>query len=96
MNYCAEITYEGRFVLAEFPDCPGCQTFVEVGEDFLAAATEALNVWLESLLDHGEVPPMPRYQSDFVVPVGTLTGAALEFIWSIEANKRYIVTAGKD
>lgn len=57
--YPAVITTEGRHTLAEFPDCPGCQTFIEPGEDILAIAQEALEGWLESYLAHGEAPPAP-------------------------------------
>jgi len=60
MQYAAKISHEGKHVLAEFPDCPGCQTFVERGADIAAAAHEALEGWLESMLANGEVPPRPR------------------------------------
>lgn len=49
----------GRFETGEFPDCPGCQTFVEAGEDLQSAAAEALQGWLESVLAEGEAPPRP-------------------------------------
>lgn len=69
MQYRARITLEGNQRLAEFPDCPGCQTFVGPGEDIAAAAAEALEVWLESHLAHGEVPPAPRARSGLPVRV---------------------------
>jgi predicted RNase H-like HicB family nuclease/DNA-binding XRE family transcriptional regulator len=60
MRYAVYISQEGKFWLAEFPDCPGCQTFTERGEDLPAAAQEALEGWLEAHLEHGKVPPKPR------------------------------------
>ena len=45
--------------MAEFPDCPGCQTFASAGEDILTAAREALEGWLEVHLEEGDLPPVP-------------------------------------
>ena len=59
MRYRAIIYREGRFTLAEFPDCPGCQTFAEPGEDIAERAREALEGWLEAHLVVGEAPPRP-------------------------------------
>ena len=59
MQYQAIVRWEGNARLAEFPDCPGCQTFVDGNEDLTAAATEALEGWLEAELQAGRVPPMP-------------------------------------
>ncbi len=33
VHYTAVVTKEGKQTLAEFPGCPGCQTFVDPGED---------------------------------------------------------------
>ena len=33
MRYTAVVTKEGKQTLAEFPGCPGCQTFADPGED---------------------------------------------------------------
>jgi antitoxin HicB len=60
MHYVAVVKREGNRRLVEFPDCPGCQTFVEAGEDALAAASEALEGWLEAHLIRGGVPPALR------------------------------------
>ena len=38
MQYYAYIRREGRHVLAEFPDCPGCQTFGTADDIKLAAS----------------------------------------------------------
>jgi DNA-binding XRE family transcriptional regulator/predicted RNase H-like HicB family nuclease len=59
MRYAAVITKEGRNTLAEFPDCPGCQTFAEPGESIAAQAEDALSGWLEAHLATGDVPPRP-------------------------------------
>ena len=48
MRYAALTHREGRHTLAEFPDCPGCQTFAESGQDIAEQAREALEGWLES------------------------------------------------
>ena len=59
MQYLAELSQEGPYTLIEFPDAPGCQTFVEQGEDVEAAAREALEGWLEAYLVEGLTPPEP-------------------------------------
>ena len=59
MHYVAYIAREGKNLLAEFPDCPGCQTFAGSGDDLAAAAREALEGWLEAHLATGRVPPRP-------------------------------------
>lgn len=60
MFYTAYVSREGRQVLAEFPDCPGCQTFADSGDELPAAAREALEGWLEAHLVDGQVPPEPK------------------------------------
>jgi predicted RNase H-like HicB family nuclease/DNA-binding XRE family transcriptional regulator len=59
MRYKAMITKEGRATLAHFPDCPGCQTQADPGEDVLQLAQEALEGWLEAHLVQGQLPPLP-------------------------------------
>lgn len=59
MEYPVLLTTEGNKTLAAFPDCPGCQTFAEPGEDILALAQEALEGWLAVGLEDGEAPPRP-------------------------------------
>lgn len=59
MEYSAVVTTEGKFTLAEFPDCPGCQTFAEEGESIEAVAADALDGWLVSNLGRGISPPRP-------------------------------------
>lgn len=59
MQYPAIVLNEGKHTLAEFPDCPGCQTFATAGEDIDGMAAEALAGWLAVGLEDGEVPPRP-------------------------------------
>lgn len=59
MQYVAHISREGSYVLAEFPDCPGCQTFAENADELPQAAKEALEGWLEAHLVGGRIPPRP-------------------------------------
>jgi predicted RNase H-like HicB family nuclease/DNA-binding XRE family transcriptional regulator len=60
MRYTAIVTRQGKQTLAEFPHCPGCQTFADPGEDILARAEEALAGWLEAHLVGGYAPPEPK------------------------------------
>ena len=60
MHYTAIVTKEGKQTLAEFPGCPGCQTFADPGEDIGARASEALLGWLEAHLVSGQAPPEPK------------------------------------
>lgn len=60
MEYGAKIYREDGSWLAEFPDCPGCQTFGDTKEHAVQMAEEALEGWLEANLIRGQVPPRPR------------------------------------
>ncbi len=89
MQYCAYISREGKHFLAEFPDCPGCQTFAENGDALAAAAREALEGWLEAHLVDGQVPPKPREHARAPagkrlarVPVRPGLAAALAIRWA--------------
>ena len=59
MRYPAVVTKEGKNVLAEFPTCPGCQTFAPRGRDIAHEAKEALELWLETNLQERILPPRP-------------------------------------
>jgi predicted RNase H-like HicB family nuclease/DNA-binding XRE family transcriptional regulator len=59
MHYVAFISREGKHLLAEFPTCPGCQTFADTADEIADAAREALEGWLEAHLVDGQVPPRP-------------------------------------
>jgi DNA-binding XRE family transcriptional regulator/predicted RNase H-like HicB family nuclease len=93
MHYVAYISKEGRHTLAEFPDCPGCQTFSD-GEDLAEAAREALEGWLEAHLVDGQVPPRPvdhttapKGVSVARVTVRAGLAAALEIRWARQEAK---------
>jgi predicted RNase H-like HicB family nuclease/DNA-binding XRE family transcriptional regulator len=58
VQYDAFIHREGSRWLAEFPDCPGCQTFA-TAQEIAAMAQEALEGWLEAHLAGGKVPRRP-------------------------------------
>jgi DNA-binding XRE family transcriptional regulator/predicted RNase H-like HicB family nuclease len=60
VRYTAIITKVGRQTLAEFPGCPGCQTFADPGEEIAGRAEEALIGWLEAHLVSGQAPPEPK------------------------------------
>src|SRR5438128_2026223 len=53
MQYVAVVKKEGNRRLVEFPDCPGCQTFAEAGEDPREVGRDALEGWLEAHLVRG-------------------------------------------
>ena len=59
MHYPATVSREGKFTLAFFPNCPGCQTQADPGERIEEQAAEALRGWLEAHLIDGEAPPRP-------------------------------------
>src|SRR5215510_10764054 len=91
MQYAAYISREGKHVLAEFPDCPGCQTFADNGDELGAAAHEALEGWLEAHLVDGQIPP--RSINRTTAPAGKKLAhivvrpglaAALEIRWARE------------
>lgn len=66
MKYLADVEREGTALVVTFPDCPGCLTQVDEGEDLYAMAREALEGWLEASLAHGEAPPRPRAAREIV------------------------------
>jgi antitoxin HicB len=78
MRYQAVVTKQGRATLAQFPDCPGCHTQADPGEDILELARDALEGWLEAHLVLGRVPPLaattrrraPAHARLVDVPVG--------------------------
>jgi HTH-type transcriptional regulator/antitoxin HipB len=89
MHYDAYIHREGKHVLAEFPDCPGCQTFVDSADELAAAAQEALEGWLEAHLVDGQIPTRPVERSGAPsgtklarIPVRAGLAAALTIRWA--------------
>jgi transcriptional regulator with XRE-family HTH domain/predicted RNase H-like HicB family nuclease len=59
MRYPAVVTKEGKNILANFPTCPGCQTFAPPGHDIEHEAAEALELWLETQLQERTLPARP-------------------------------------
>jgi DNA-binding XRE family transcriptional regulator/predicted RNase H-like HicB family nuclease len=59
MRYPAVVTKEGKNVLADFPTCPGCQTFAPPDHTIEHEAKEALELWLETHLQERMLPPRP-------------------------------------
>lgn len=59
MRYAANLKKERKYILAEFRDCPGCQTFAEPGTSIRDMASEALVGWLEATMAHGGIPSRP-------------------------------------
>lgn len=59
MYFLARITHEGNATLADFPDCPGCQTFARPPHTIATQAGEALAGWIEATLDSGDTIPRP-------------------------------------
>lgn len=84
MQYPAVITKEGKHILAEFPDCPGCQTFASPQEDIEQMASEALQGWLESHLANGEVPPLPSSRA----PRGKVLWVVVPAVLAAKVNLR--------
>ena len=60
MEYVARLAKDRRRTIITFPDCPGCETFAEPGEDSELVAREALEGWLEAHLKEGVAPPIPH------------------------------------
>jgi len=93
MRYLARTWTEGDATLAEFPDCPGCQTFADEGEDLAADAAEALQGWLEATMAGGDVPPRPsarlsprRGKGILPVDVPTRLAVKLSLRWARQAR----------
>ena len=87
MRYPAVVTKQGRNVLAEFPTCPGCQTYAPPGHDIAHEATEALELWLETHLQERKLPPRPprtfkaKKGEVLWVPVEPKLAVKLELRW---------------
>jgi DNA-binding XRE family transcriptional regulator/predicted RNase H-like HicB family nuclease len=88
MQYAARLTREGKNTLIDFPDCPGCQTFAEPGEDVGARAEEALAGWLEAHLVAGQAPTEPKRVRrrtagrSIEVPVAAKLAVKLQLRWA--------------
>jgi predicted RNase H-like HicB family nuclease/DNA-binding XRE family transcriptional regulator len=89
MHYDAYVSREGKHLLVEFPDCPGCQTFADSADALADAAQEALEGWLEAHLVDGQIPPRPISRSVAPpqkrlarIPVRVGLAAALTIRWA--------------
>lgn len=78
MFYRAQLTQEGERWLIEFPDCPGCQTFGNSREHAIERGQEALEGWLESMLDLRRVPPRPLTKEGVPVHINEKLSVALQ------------------
>lgn len=90
MEFAAKVTREGKYTLAEFPDCPGCQTFVEGRASIEVAAAEALAGWLDANLGRDLVPPRPKRHvgKQFIqVPVPAMLSVRIELRWAREEEQ---------
>jgi len=87
MRYPAVVTKEGKNTLAEFPKCPGCQTFAPPGHNIEHEAKEALGLWLETQLQERMLPARPprtfkaRKGTVLWVPVEPKLAVKLELRW---------------
>lgn len=92
MEYSAVLSKEGQDTLAEFPDCPGCQTFAGPDEDIAVLAAEALEGWLESMLEaRDRISPPTKVKAAkgakvLKVPVPAKLAAMLQLKWAREAS----------
>jgi len=84
MFYRARIFKDGDGWGVEFPDCPGCLTCADTKEEAQAAAKEALELWLESALDHGELPPKPKAKRGEAIHLDAKLGVAIQIRWARE------------
>jgi antitoxin HicB len=93
MEYIAKIIEDddGRW-LVEFPDCPGCQTFGETRDEAIAMAREALEGWLETGLEHGDVPPHPAPHRGVAIRVRPRVAVAIQIRW---LRDRFGLTQGE-
>ena len=87
MEYPALFEREGKFLLAEFPDCPGCQTCVEGDGDIESEAEDALSGWLEAHLGRNLIPPKPSQvrrngRNVIGVPVDPFLAIRLQLRWA--------------
>lgn len=86
VRYVARVIRDGRYLVAIFPDCPGCATQAGPSESILAQATEAVEGWLEAHLIGGELPPRPRAKATgrghMIVAVYPMLSTRLQLRWA--------------
>lgn len=81
MNYHAIFTREGKYFLAEFPDCQGCCTFAESDEQLRQAAKEALEGWLEVSLEDNSVPK-PKFTGGVPIRINEELATSIIASWN--------------
>lgn len=84
MRFIAVVSRDGNQWTAVVPDAPGCATCTRSRSKLLAAVTEALEGWLESMLANGDVVAEPLdnvvledEQEAMAVPVALALSVAL-------------------
>jgi DNA-binding phage protein len=82
MQYPAKLSREGKFWLATFPGCPGCQTDAFSKADVLKNAREALEGWLESHLVAGDIPPRPTNHRGTPITISPNLAVILQLRWA--------------
>jgi predicted RNase H-like HicB family nuclease len=91
MRYPALIDFDGDRIVAEFPDCPGCQATADPEQDIAAAAAPMLERWLEACLVDGSIPPKPSaavVTRDWVEWITVTPGLARRLLLRWAALKR--------
>ena len=66
MKYAVVIEQGPRSFGAHVPDLPGCVAFADTREEVLRLIQEAIQLHLESLLEHGEKVPSPSSSVEYV------------------------------
>mgnify|MGYP001039918196 CR=1 FL=1 len=66
MKYAVVIEQGPRSFGAHVPDLPGCVAVADTREGVLRLIREAIQLHLESLLDHGEKLPSPSSSVEYV------------------------------
>lgn len=88
MQYDAFVSRDGHGFLIEFPDCVGCQTFAESGDEVVSMATEAIEGWLEASLADRRVPPSPTKHK---APVGSsLLRVTIDPVLAVSLQVRWV------
>ena len=68
MRHVLLYTDEENNWIAEIPSLPGCHSNGQTREDALLRIREAMALWIEDALEHGEELP-PEFNNPEIVPV---------------------------
>jgi predicted RNase H-like HicB family nuclease len=64
LPYTIEVIPDDGAWLARIKELPGCMTEVDAWEELLPAIEEALRLWIEVSLEHGDpIPEPPRLRN---------------------------------